>query len=92
MNTRKTLLTLALAAAASTLSVAVSAEAVAPADASAATAASGMPAVVKFKVVDQKTNTVRYVYAQPQSEFVGTSAPATNLATKRPSWYAFGHP
>lgn len=41
---------------------------------------------------DHKTNQIRQVAAQPQSEFVGTSARATNLATQKPGWYAFGHP
>ena len=43
-------------------------------------------------VYDHKTNQIRQVAAQPQSEFVGTSARAANLATQKPSWYVFGHP
>ena len=42
-------------------------------------------------VVDHKTNQIRQAAAQPQSEFVGTSA-KVDLATRKPSWYAFGHP
>jgi hypothetical protein len=92
MKTRKTLLTLALAATASTLSLALSAEALAPASASPSVPAASAPSGAKFKIVDQKTSAVRYAYATAQSEFVGTSAPATILAVKKPSWYAFGHP
>ena len=90
MNTRKTLLAIALAAAASTVSAAIQAEVLAPT--SASPAASGTPATATVKVVDQKTSAVRYAYPQPQNEFVGTSAPAISLATKKPGWYAFGHP
>jgi predicted lipoprotein with Yx(FWY)xxD motif len=89
MKTRKTLLTLALAAAASTLSVALSAEVLAPANASPA--APTVAPAKKILVIDHKTNTVRYVYAPVQSEFVGTSAKAAP-ATPGPSRSATGHP
>jgi hypothetical protein len=90
MKTRKTLLTLALVAAASTLSVALSAEALAPASASPA-APTAAPAK-KILVIDHKANTVRYVYAPAQSEFVGTSAKADPPTPKGPSRSATGHP
>ena len=50
------------------------------------------PAGERIAVYDHKTNTTRYAYTSAQGEFVGTSAKSQNLATAKPSWYAFGHP
>lgn len=48
------------------------------------------PPTTAIKVYDQKTNTYRYASKPADNEFVGTSAVAP--ASKKPTWYKFGHP
>lgn len=50
------------------------------------------PSIDTTKVVDNKYNTIRYASKQQQSEFVGTSANASESTKRQPSWYAYGHP
>jgi len=57
-----------------------------------ATSQDGYANVNYKQIYDRKYNTAYYVAVQPESEFVGTGARASEPAKAKPSWYKFGHP